>query len=213
MSRRCVRAMPRLSLLACALATAATPALAQNVGSSTRFTPVLGDASTLYPRSPASVDAAPEVVAARPGALDYSRNGGVDRVRVEVDRDGVPADGQTPVHVRVQLLDGQGRPLSGTAYATIEHSGGRVVHRGRPDRSPSHEDEDDRRARGRDREDEVLLHPGEAERRHVAALAGRAVLGQPRPLAHHHDGHVARRRRRERHPPALRARRHARHTL
>ncbi|MCW4455851.1 hypothetical protein OK348_13760 [Flavobacterium sp. MXW15] len=120
----CLRQMPRLSLLACALAAA--PALAQSVATGSRFTPVLGDADTLYPRSPASVDAAPEAIATRSGAADYRLNQGVDRVRVEVDRDGVPADGQTPVHIRVQLLDAEGRPLAGKAFATIEHSGGRI---------------------------------------------------------------------------------------
>ena len=126
MNRRIsLRATPRLSLLACALA-ATLPALAQNVGTSTRFTPVLGDASTLYPRSPASADAAPEVTGTRSGNVDYGLNQGVDLVRVEVDRDGVPADGQTPVHVRVQLLDADGKPLAGRSYATIENSGGRI---------------------------------------------------------------------------------------
>ena len=123
--RNALRMTPRLSLLACALA-ATLPALAQNVDTGTRFTPVLGDASTLYPRSPASADAAPEVTSTRSGNVDYSLNQGVDLVRVEVDRDGVPADGQTPVHVRVQLLDADGKPLAGRSYATIEHSGGRI---------------------------------------------------------------------------------------
>ncbi|WP_145478596.1 hypothetical protein [Stenotrophomonas rhizophila] len=111
-----VRQLPRLSLLACALAT--LPAMAQSVGTPGRFTPVLGDASTLYPRSPASVDAAPAAVRAAAGTLD--------RIVVELDRDGVPADGQSPVHVRVQLLDPSGLPLAGTTYATIENSGGRI---------------------------------------------------------------------------------------
>ena len=111
-----VRQLPRLSLLACALAT--LPAMAQSVGTPGRFTPVLGDASTLYPRSPASVDGAPVAVRAAAGTLD--------RIVVELDRDGVPADGQSPVHVRVQLLDPSGLPLSGTTYATIENSGGRI---------------------------------------------------------------------------------------
>ncbi len=126
MNRRNLRAMPRLSLLACALASVALPAAAQNVGSSTRFTPVLGDASTLYPRSLVSTDTPPEVVAARSGQADYSANSGVDRVSVEVDRDGVPADGQTPVHITVHLLGADGKPLAGKAYATIENSGGRI---------------------------------------------------------------------------------------
>jgi len=111
-----VRQLPRLSLLACALAT--LPAMAQTVGTPGRFTPVIGDASTLYPRSPASLDAAPVAVRAAAGTLD--------RIVVELDRDGVPADGQSPVHVRVQLLDPSGLPLSGTTYATIENSGGRI---------------------------------------------------------------------------------------
>ncbi len=109
--------LPRLSLLACALA--AVPAMAQSVGSAGRFTPVLGDASTLYPRSPASTDAAPR-------ALDSAVPGTLDRILVELDRDGVPADGQSAVHVRVQLLDATGRALTGTTYATIETSGGRI---------------------------------------------------------------------------------------
>ncbi|MEK0267496.1 hypothetical protein QT383_16420 [Stenotrophomonas rhizophila] len=109
--------LPRLSLLACALA--AVPAMAQSVGSPGRFTPVLGDASTLYPRSPASTDAAPR-------ALDNAVPGTLDRILVELDRDGVPADGQSAVHVRVQLLDAAGRALTGTTYATIETSGGRI---------------------------------------------------------------------------------------
>lgn len=126
MSRHSLRSMPRVSLLAYALATASLPALAQNVGSSTRFTPVLGDASTLYPRSLTSIDAAPAVLVANAGSVDYSRNSGVDRVSVEVDRDGVPADGQTPVHITVHLLGADGKPMAGKGYATIEHSGGRI---------------------------------------------------------------------------------------
>ncbi len=126
MSRTRLRKMPRLSLLACALATATVPALAQNVGSSTRFTPVLGDSTTLYPRSLTSLDTPPEVVAARSGEADHSRNAGVDRVSVEVDRDGVPADGQTPVHITVHLLGADDKPLAGKSFVTIEHSGGRI---------------------------------------------------------------------------------------
>ncbi|MEA5667953.1 hypothetical protein VA603_10455, partial [Stenotrophomonas sp. MH1] len=126
MSRHCLRKMPRMSLLACALATAAMPVMAQNVGTSSRFTPVLGDATTLYPRSLVTTDTPPEVVAARSGQADYSGNVGVDRVSVEVDRDGIPADGQTPVHITVRLLGADGKPLAGKSYATIENSGGRL---------------------------------------------------------------------------------------
>ena len=113
-----LRQMPRLSLLACALA-ASLPAAAQSVANGSRFTPVIGQADTLYPRSPASTDAGPQATPDSPQ--------GVSQVVVEVDRDGVPADGQSPVQVRVQLFAADGQPLSGTHYATIEHSGGRLL--------------------------------------------------------------------------------------
>ncbi|MBE2291725.1 MAG: hypothetical protein IAF01_04285, partial [Xanthomonadaceae bacterium] len=119
------RGAPRLSLLACALAVAA-PALAQDPSGSQRFTSVLGTADALYPQSPATTNAGPRVVDRRSGSVDYSANRSVDRILVELDRDGVPADGQSPVHVRVQLLGADGLPLAGQVFATIEHSGGRI---------------------------------------------------------------------------------------
>lgn len=114
-----LRQMPRLSLLACALATA-LPAAAQSVGNGGRFTPVIGQAHSLYPSSLASTDAPPQ-------AIDDNREGLLDQVVVEVDRDGVPADGQSPVTVQVQLYDRDGKPLSSQQYVTIEHSGGRLL--------------------------------------------------------------------------------------
>lgn len=118
MSRPVNRRAPRLTLLACALA--ALPAMAQqNVGSS-RFTPVLGEPTALYPRSPASADADVRTVAAA-NSVDQAQ------VVVEVDRDGVPADGQTPVHVTVRVFDGNGAPAAGTTFATLENSGGRIL--------------------------------------------------------------------------------------
>lgn len=109
----------RRSALALAMATClALPALAQDVGQSARFTPVLGQGEALYPRSPASTGAGPAIVDAST-SLD-------GRIQVELDRDGVPADGQSAVHVRLQLLDAEGRPLPGRRYATVEHSGGRI---------------------------------------------------------------------------------------
>ena len=119
------RVTPKLSLLACALAVA-VPVLAQDVSGSQRFTHVLGGADALYPQSPATTNAGPRVVDRRSGTVDYSANHKVDRVLVELDRDGVPADGQSPVHVTVQLLGADGLPLAGQVFATIEHSGGRI---------------------------------------------------------------------------------------
>lgn len=126
MSRRHLPAArpPRLSVLACALAAlTAAPALAQQSMGSGRFTPVLGEGSTLYPRSPASVEADARRPLARGESPALS---GMDQVVVEVDRDGVPADGQSAVQVTVHLLDAQGQPLPGQRFATVEASGGRL---------------------------------------------------------------------------------------
>jgi hypothetical protein len=101
------------------------PLLAQTAAG-TRFTPVLGDAGALYPRSPASSDAESEGVPTRTGAVDYSKNHAVDRIVVEIEHEGVPADGQTPVHVQLRLLGADGKPLTAKVYVTIEHSGGRI---------------------------------------------------------------------------------------
>jgi hypothetical protein len=50
----------------------------------------------------------------------------VHRVRVELDRDGVPADGQTPVRFVVRVFDREDRPIKTPVTITVEHSGGRV---------------------------------------------------------------------------------------
>ncbi|WP_219338353.1 hypothetical protein [Luteimonas deserti] len=110
------------------LAMAMTPMLAtaQTVSGDQRFTPALGQAAPLYPQSPEQRDRAPQPLYAQPGNVGYSVNAAVDRVVVEVDRDGVPADGQSPVKVVVQLFGADGRPMAGEAFATVEHSGGRI---------------------------------------------------------------------------------------
>jgi hypothetical protein len=50
----------------------------------------------------------------------------VARVRIEVDRNALPADGQTPVNVMVRLFDSRDEPLATPATITIEASAGRV---------------------------------------------------------------------------------------
>lgn len=118
----------RLSVkpLVLALSLVVTPALAQNVSGDQRFTPVLGQGTPLFPQSPQTQNTGSQALYAQPGNVDYRVNTGVDRVVVEVDRDGVPADGQSPVHVVVHLYGADGQPLSGEAFATIENSGGRI---------------------------------------------------------------------------------------
>ncbi|MGH8027148.1 MAG: hypothetical protein ACREO0_10520 [Pseudoxanthomonas sp.] len=102
------------------------PGYAQQVSEAQRYTPVLGQAQPLYPQAVQTTDGKSEVVPVKSGAVDYSVNSEVDKVVLEVDRDGAPADGQTPVQVEVQLLGADGKPLAGEAFATIEYSGGRV---------------------------------------------------------------------------------------
>ncbi len=112
--------------LALSLVLVPTLALAQNVSGDQRFTPVLGQATPLFPQSPQSRQAGSQALYAQPGNVDYRVNAGVQRVVVEVDRDGVPADGQSPVHVVVHLYGADGKPLAGESFATIENSGGRI---------------------------------------------------------------------------------------
>ena len=98
--------------LALALSLAMAPAMAQNVSGDQRFTPVLGQATPLFPQSPQTQNTGSQALYAQPGNVDYRVNAGVDRVVVEVDRDGAPADGQTPVHVVVQLFGADGKLLN-----------------------------------------------------------------------------------------------------
>jgi len=81
----------------------------------------------LHPRSPAQDASAPAVHRARSGEVDYAANAHVGRIVVEVERDGAPADGQSAVKIVLRLFDKQGQPLKGVAFATLEHSGGRIV--------------------------------------------------------------------------------------
>ena len=102
-------------------ATSAPPA-----GSPTdvRYTPVAGDAPLMYPRLPGT-DAEPGQVLL--GDTPYATNAAVARIVVEVDRNAVPADGQSPVQLVLKLFGRDGQPLKTSAFVTIEHSGGRIL--------------------------------------------------------------------------------------
>ncbi|MFO1219314.1 MAG: hypothetical protein U1E89_13155 [Burkholderiaceae bacterium] len=91
-----------------------------------RFTPVAPGDAKLTPRTDDDNDKS-AVLRGERGGIDYAANAAVGRVIVEVDRDAAPADGQSPVKVKLMLQGRDGKPLQGTAYATIEHSGGRVL--------------------------------------------------------------------------------------
>ena len=103
---------------------AATPA--PNV----RYTPLLDDPGLLHPRAPGQ-DAAPGAVLRGPAdsrtGLAWAANAAVGRLLVDVDRDAVPADGQSGVKLSVRVLGHDGQPLRQTVYLTLEHSGGRLL--------------------------------------------------------------------------------------
>lgn len=56
----------------------------------------------------------------------YGRNRQVGLIRVEVDHDSLPADGQTPAHLSISVLDYKGQPVKGETIVTVEASGGRI---------------------------------------------------------------------------------------
>lgn len=68
----------------------------------------------------------------------------VKRLRIEIDRDGIPADGQTPVKFTVRLFGPNDQPLDVPVTITVEHSGGRVqlMNRGTDELGPARGDMD-----------------------------------------------------------------------
>ncbi len=69
----------------------------------------------------------PSVLRGAVTGIDYSVNAQVASMTVEVEKDGLPADGQSTNQITVRLFDKNGAPLKGEALVTIEHSGGRVL--------------------------------------------------------------------------------------
>lgn len=61
------------------------------------------------------------------GSVDYRANRLVARVVVEVEKDGLPADGVSPNRITVRVFDEKGQVLKAPVLATIEHSGGRIL--------------------------------------------------------------------------------------
>jgi hypothetical protein len=86
------------------------------------YTPVLGTAAPLTPRQPGDGVDAPALLRSDP----YAANAAVGRVMVEVERNAVPADGQSAVALTIRVMGHDGRPLKGSAFVTVEHSGGRL---------------------------------------------------------------------------------------
>ena len=122
-----------MSVLALAAQTSAQAQTQPPAGtpSDVRFTSATAGDASLYPRAPGQDADKPAVFrgeqSGKNGGVDYTANATVGRILVEVDRDAVPADGQGPVKLTVRLFDRSGQPLKGTVFATLEHSGGRVL--------------------------------------------------------------------------------------
>jgi hypothetical protein len=96
----------------------------------TQTSPWAAGAQPLYPLAKPAASApgqAPSVFKAAVDGVDYSVNANASHLVVEVASNGVPADGQTGVPVTVRVLGADGKPFSGTVFATIEHTGGRIL--------------------------------------------------------------------------------------
>lgn len=60
------------------------------------------------------------------GSVDYAQNGRVGMIRVRVEQNNLPADGQTPVRLTINVLDKNQQPLVGNTVVTVQVSGGRI---------------------------------------------------------------------------------------
>ncbi len=114
--------------LAFPLITATLSARAQSAppaGSPTdvTYTAPTGSERALYPRVPDESASPPQVLA----GSEYAPNNAIGRLVVEVDRNAVPADGQSMVKVTVRVYGKDGAQLKQRVFITIEHSGGRVL--------------------------------------------------------------------------------------
>ena len=128
--------LAKATLLACVAMVAqaqslsgSAPGSAPPAGSPSdvRYTPVQGSAPALYPK--ALIDEAKPALFRGEGAggVGYAANAAVGRLVVEVERDAIAADGQTPVKVTVRVFGRDGKPLPDAVFVTVEHSGGRVL--------------------------------------------------------------------------------------
>jgi len=65
--------------------------------------------------------------ASQNGLVDYKANASVGKISVEVDKDGLPADGQSASEITVRLFDFDEKQLTSTTFITVETNGGRVL--------------------------------------------------------------------------------------
>jgi hypothetical protein len=119
------RAFFLLSLVAAAVQAQTQPP--PGTPSDVRYTAPTAGESALHPKQPGLDADKPRLFRGEQSGVDYAANANVARIVVEVDRNAVPADGQSPVKLTLRLFDKAGAPIKGTTYATLEHSGGRVL--------------------------------------------------------------------------------------
>jgi hypothetical protein len=165
-----------------ALAQGGAPAGSQPPAGSpsdVRYTATTAGLATLYPRAPGQDEAKPSLLRGDDVAGTYGSNAAVGRIVVEVNRNAVPADGQSPVELVVRLFGRDGQPLKSAAFATIETSGGRVLLPGaRTDELGPRRADADRALRGVQLKVEsglarfTLLAPAEAQDVRVRITAG-----------------------------------------
>jgi hypothetical protein len=80
-----------------------------------------------YTEPAPGADRPPVLFRGEQAGINYAANAAVSRIVVEVDRNAVPADGQTPVKLTLRLFGKDDQPLAQTVFVTIEHSGGRLL--------------------------------------------------------------------------------------
>jgi hypothetical protein len=90
------------------------------------YSPLAADAA-LTPRAPGQDPQPGAVFLGERGGVAYAANAAVGRLVVEVDRNGVPADGQSAVRLTVRVYGHDGAALTTPVFVTLEHSGGRLL--------------------------------------------------------------------------------------
>ncbi|MDQ7968354.1 MAG: Ig-like domain-containing protein [Oxalicibacterium faecigallinarum] len=121
------------------------------------------------------------VLNAQIGDSNYAENAKVGLIRVTVAQNSLPADGQTPARLSIQLLDFNGQPVKGTAFVTMEATAGRFLISGAPtDETGPGSGDADRISRGTQvkvvdgQADVLLLAPFQPQDVTVRMTAGRA---------------------------------------
>ncbi|WP_188395417.1 Ig-like domain-containing protein [Oxalicibacterium flavum] len=66
------------------------------------------------------------VLPAQIGDANYMDNAKVGMLRVSVAQNSLPADGQTPARMTINVLDYDGKPVKGETFVTVEATAGRI---------------------------------------------------------------------------------------